>query len=251
MALALGAGMLSPLSAAWAGGSVNLAGPVWYWTGSQMSDGSQIEPGDPTRYSIQFHDDGTMAFRLDCNRASGRVELGDQSMKIVIGPTTLIACPPDTLAPEFSGQLQSVYAYHMDGSDLILDLTVDSGIMRFAPAAPARQTLTGTVTYLERIALDPGSTVEVVLEETSRLDTAATQIARQVIRPRTQVPIAFSLSFDPGVIDPRGRYSIRARITDSSGVLRFMSTTANPVLTNGAPSDKVEVVLRPVGRAGP
>ena len=50
---------------------------------------------------------------------------------------------------------------------------------------------------------------------------------------------------DAGVIDARRRYTVQATIT-IDGQVAFRTTTAHPVLTNGAPSAGVEVVVQPV-----
>ena len=56
-------------------------------------------------------------------------------------------------------------------------------------------TVTGTVTYRERIALPPDAVVEIKLLDVSPMDVAATLIAEQAIIPQHQVPIAFALPY--------------------------------------------------------
>lgn len=96
-------------------------------------------------------------------------------------------------------------------------------------------TVTGTVFYLERIALPPGAVVTVQLADVSRADAPADIIAKEVITPTTQVPIPFSLSYDPARIVATHTYVVQARM-EVEGKLRFISTTSNPVITNGKPS---------------
>ncbi len=104
--------------------------------------------------------------------------------------------------------------------------------------------VTGSVTYRERIALPPGATVTVRLQDVSRADAPAEVLAEQVIVPTTQVPIPFALTYDPARIDARHRYSVGVRI-EVDGKLWFVSDTHNGVLTQGAPTE-VEVVVRRV-----
>jgi putative lipoprotein len=104
--------------------------------------------------------------------------------------------------------------------------------------------VTGHVTYRERIALPPGATVTVRLQDVSRADAPAEVLAEQVIVPTTQVPIPFALEYDPARIDARHRYSVGARI-EVAGKLWFVSDTHNGVLTEGGPS-QVDVVVRRV-----
>jgi putative lipoprotein len=76
------------------------------------------------------------------------------------------------------------------------------------------------MTYLQRIALEPGSTATVVLEDISRADAAATVVAEQVIEiDDQQVPIPFELSADRSELDDRFSYSVRANLTGRHGEL--------------------------------
>src|SRR5690606_21357455 len=57
-----------------------------------------------------------------------------------------------------------------------------------------------------------------------------------------QVPIPFELPYDPAAIDAAGTYLLSARISEG-GQVTFASQTGVPVLTNGAPTSNVEVVV--------
>jgi uncharacterized lipoprotein YbaY len=117
------------------------------------------------------------------------------------------------------------------------------------PALPGQ--LTGTVTYLQRIALEPNAVIEVHLEDVSLADAPARLIATQVITSEgQQVPIAYELSYDPAQIDPRNRYAVRARIT-VDGALTWISTRMHPVLTQDNPVTGVEIVVEPVPSVAP
>ena len=60
-----------------------------------------------------------------------------------------------------------------------------------ADESVALGTVTGTVTYRERIALTPEAMVEVQLLDVSIADASAKLIAEQTIKPQHQVPIPF------------------------------------------------------------
>jgi len=105
--------------------------------------------------------------------------------------------------------------------------------------------VTGSVTYLQRIALSPAAVVQVQLVDVSRADAPAVVLAEQTFRPAHQVPIPFELIYDGSRIDPAHRYAVQARITDGDR-LAFMNDRVFPVITNGAPT-VVEVVVRLVG----
>lgn len=105
--------------------------------------------------------------------------------------------------------------------------------------------VTGTVAYLPRIALPPQAVVEVKLLDVSQADAPAITIAEQTIATNgRQVPIPFSLSYDPEAIDPRHRYAVQARILVNDR-LRWINTTQYPVITQGN-SSNVDVLVEPV-----
>ena len=102
-------------------------------------------------------------------------------------------------------------------------------------------TVTGSVTYRERMVLTPQAVVEVQLLDVSIADAPAKQIAVQPIQPKHQVPIPFELTYDPAEIDERMTYAVRAIIRDR-GRLMFTTDRSYRVLTRGYPS-QVELVL--------
>lgn len=102
--------------------------------------------------------------------------------------------------------------------------------------------LTGTVTYLPRIALPPDAAVVVRLLDVSRADAPSETLAEETVSTEgASVPIPFALRYDADQVDARRRYVVRAEIRDALGDLIWTTDTAVPVLTNGAPSSGVEV----------
>lgn len=101
--------------------------------------------------------------------------------------------------------------------------------------------LTGSVTYLERIALAPDAVITVELQDVS---TGVVSVIASVDVPAEgrQVPIPFELPYDAATIDPAGTYLASARITQGGQII-FQSQTGVPVLTNGAPTSNVEIVV--------
>ena len=97
---------------------------------------------------------------------------------------------------------------------------------------PAERTLavTGSIAYRERIALPPTARIEVRLDDVSRADAPATNMATQSFASEgKQVPFAFTLTVDRADIDPRHSYAVSARITDADGKLMFITDTRNSV----------------------
>ncbi len=117
------------------------------------------------------------------------------------------------------------------------------------PSVPV-SAVTGTVTYLVRSALPPTAVIEVVLQDVSKMDAPAETISSQRIEANgKQVPFPYVLKYDPAKIDDRNTYAVRATIKDGDQLL-FTSTTHNPVITRGAPTAGVEIIVEPVASTG-
>ena len=128
----------------------------------------------------------------------------------------------------------------------IMFLTAFSSVaLSIAPASAARMTLSGTVTYRERIAL-PAAVVEVRLLDASLADAPSTTIASTTIKTDRQVPIPYRLRFDREAIQPGHRYALQATIL-VDGKMWFTTTTAYPVLADGR--DKTDLILERVQAA--
>jgi len=110
----------------------------------------------------------------------------------------------------------------------------------------AAATVTGTVTYRERIALPPNAVIKVQLVDVSRADAPAIVLGEQVLQASgRQPPFAFEISYDPAKIVANYSYAVQARI-EVDGRLRFISDQHYGVITRGAP-DHVDMVLKSVG----
>jgi putative lipoprotein len=108
-------------------------------------------------------------------------------------------------------------------------------------ASRARAQVTGTVSWRERIMLPPGTVLVVTLQDVSQADAPAKLIAAQRLEGAFAPPVKFALRYDPAKLNPAHRYTVSARI-EVEGKLRFISDTAHPVLTQGAP-DTAEVMV--------
>lgn len=110
---------------------------------------------------------------------------------------------------------------------------------------PADETITGTVSYLPRIALPPDAIVEVSLVDVSRADAPAITLSSQkIVSGGRQVPFPFTLLYDSEQINPQFSYAVQSRIT-VGGDLKFVTTARFPVITNGYPTE-VEVQVEPI-----
>ncbi len=104
--------------------------------------------------------------------------------------------------------------------------------------------LTGTVAYRERMALRMDAVITVRLSDVSRMDAPSILIAEETIEARGKsVPIPYRLTYDPSRIEERNTYAVRAEIRGADGQLMWTTDTVVPVLTRGAPSDGVDIML--------
>lgn len=100
----------------------------------------------------------------------------------------------------------------------------------------------GSITYRERVALPADARVEIqLLDVTDESEATPPLIAERLLDAPGQIPIAFTLGYDPGAIDATHTYSLRVRIR-VDGELWFASPFDLRVLTGGNP-DRVEVLL--------
>ena len=111
---------------------------------------------------------------------------------------------------------------------------------------PGTALMSGSVFYLQRIALPPDAEVSVTLQDVSRADAPAVELASTTFQSEgRQVPLPFTLTYEPGKIDAAATYSLAARISNA-GELLWISDAQTPVLTRGAPMDSIEVRVAPV-----
>jgi putative lipoprotein len=117
------------------------------------------------------------------------------------------------------------------------------------PAETPSSVITGTVTYLQRMALPPNAVIDVKLEDVSQANAPAQVIVEQKLTlGNRQVPILYELKFDPAKVDARHSYALSATIS-LDGVTRFAHEQPYPVLTMGNTSH-VDMVLQQVNGEG-
>jgi putative lipoprotein len=106
------------------------------------------------------------------------------------------------------------------------------------------QSIEGSATYRERVALPPAAVFEAVLEDVSRADAPAETIGRTRVPSPGNPPFAFTIAYDPAKIQSGHRYVGRARILLDE-ILVFTTDTGSAVITGGNPT-KVSLMLRRV-----
>ena len=78
-----------------------MTGSEWQLVSIQSGDGDPLQPANPEDYRIAFDAAGSFAAQVDCNRVLGDWSLENQKLTIQAGPTTLAACPPESLSETF------------------------------------------------------------------------------------------------------------------------------------------------------
>jgi uncharacterized lipoprotein YbaY len=123
---------------------------------------------------------------------------------------------------------------------------LDIFVEPIATDTPLSGVITGTVTYVQRIALPADAQIEVILVDNSATDVVTQLIGQQlIITNGRQVPIAFAIEYPSEQIDPAHVYTLQARITLGNQPL-FDTAQPSEVLTAGNPVTGVEIVLQPV-----
>ncbi|MDT7856743.1 META domain-containing protein [Rubrivirga sp. S365] len=226
-----------------------VVGPTW-----QLTSVGTVAAAGPEA-TITFEPDGRVFGTTGCNRFFGTYDLGSNgALTLSEVGSTRMACPPIDMTQEagFLDALDRAERVLVEGDQLSL-VADDERLLRFRSTAgsTANATLSGTVTYLPRIALPPDAVVAVRLIDVNRGDAQAQAVAEnRVETDGGQVPIPFSLRYDASQIQPSNRYVVRAEIYDADGTALWTTDTSYPVLTNGAPSDDVEIRVAQVTETG-
>jgi len=103
--------------------------------------------------------------------------------------------------------------------------------------------VSGMVNCLHSIALPPDAVIHVILVDVTSPDTPRAIAAQTITRP-SRMPFPFKINYDASGIDPEHTYSVQACIR-FSGQVRFASTKAHPVITQGH-IGTAEVIVEPV-----
>lgn len=112
--------------------SPSLAGVVWQWSETQMSDGTLITPNRPANFYLSFNADGSVAGQIDCNRAFGSYSTDGTKITMMLA-TTRMYCGDDSQDTTFSLHMAQVTSFVIRDGKLALAMPMDSGIVIFEP----------------------------------------------------------------------------------------------------------------------
>lgn len=114
-----------------------LAGTSWQLVEFQGGDDTILRPDDSAKYTLEFHDDGRLTARIDCNRGMGTWSSSGPN-QITLNPMALTRaqCAEGPLHDHIVKQLEFISSYVIRDGHLFLALEADGGIYEFEPANP-------------------------------------------------------------------------------------------------------------------
>ena len=128
------AGASGAASGSSGGGGGDLTGKTWQLTAiTEKVPAFQgvVPEADQANYTIEFKSDGTFTAKADCNQLSGTyTTTSTGGLTIVLGPSTLVACPEGSLAPQYVTGLGNAASYALANGQLTITLK-DEGTLVF------------------------------------------------------------------------------------------------------------------------
>ncbi len=128
-------------------------------------------------------------------------------------------------------------------------VVVFGGAVGCASSGPATVRLSGTVGYVEDMALPAGALVTIALHEQRTAEHDDVEIARRVIETSEEPPVPFSVSLPGGGIDPDAMYTVDAWISAGSRNRISGSSKARTslmALTSLSPGTRTATLRSPV-----
>ncbi|MCJ7660468.1 MAG: YbaY family lipoprotein, partial [Anaerolineales bacterium] len=183
--------------------------------------------------------DNQVSGSAGCNTYSGAYERTTTDLTVGSLNITQMSCstPEGSMEQEtqYFTLLQSSAFFNIDQKLSIMNQANEKTLVYDAAVI-------GTIITTGEAALPENSVVQVTLSDVSLADAAAIVIGEQIINNPSGFPIPFQVTYNPEVIDQRFTYAIGVRITDESGTLLYINTSAYNVITQGNQS-VVEVTV--------
>lgn len=128
---------------------------VWQWTTLTAIDGAVTPIDTPESYFLALMDDGTYAFRADCNNGAGAYTLDGDNVTLGPAAVTLAACGADSQSEPFVNNLALARTLGFDPEGNLLLTLADGAIMGFADGGPFAGTTTGALAQGDTATTDP------------------------------------------------------------------------------------------------
>jgi heat shock protein HslJ len=231
-----------------------LEGTSWDVIAYNNGKGGVVSVIVGTEITADFGENDQLTGSAGCNNYVAEYETEGKYITVSSAvATTRKACQEAVMEQEngYLDALETADTYKIEGANMEMrtaDGAKVAGFQQASTGGPEEAVITGVVTYRQRIALPEDAVIAVQLRDVSLMDVASQLLGEEVIQTNgRQVPIPYTVAYDPGEIDERHTYSMSARIEDGAGKLLFISDTSVPVITHGAPTKDVEIVAVPTG----
>lgn len=142
--------------------------------------------------------------------------------------------------------INDAFTFQLNG-DTLTATQYDQGVYGGNPPTLYRATgvVTGTVSYLQKIALPDNAVVEVYLVDVTDANAPAKYLSGVSFTTHgKQAPLEFAVPYAGSQIQASAKYVVQAFIS-ADGKLLFKNSNGVAVLTNGAPMSGVEIVVEP------
>ena len=125
---------------------------------------------------------------------------------------------------------------------IVLFFTIVGLLLVACSSGSSEATVSGNVVSKESVTLPDGATIQVQIQDVSLADAAAKIIGEETIDGGGKsLPIPYEVAYDASTIEDRNSYSMSVRIEDKDGSLIYISDTNTPVITNGSPTQNVDI----------
>ncbi len=108
-----------------------LVGKTWQWVRFINPATGPEAIVEPNLYTLQLLADGRVSLQADCNTGSGVYRLDGGGITITIEDVSQTVCPANSRSDDFLRYLEAAVIWFMDETDLLFDLPMDTGTMRF------------------------------------------------------------------------------------------------------------------------
>lgn len=108
-----------------------LVGKTWQWIRFiNPATGPEVIV-EPNLYTLQLLADGRVSIQADCKTGGGGYRLDGGSITITIEDASQTVCAANSRSDDFLRYLEAAAIWFMDETDLLFDLPMDTGTMRF------------------------------------------------------------------------------------------------------------------------
>jgi heat shock protein HslJ len=98
----------------------DVIGDTWRLASLQEAGASPILVQDPSRYTLQFGDDGQLLVRSDCNSCGGSYSLTGSSLEVGPLVCTRAFCGEASLDGRFTGTLDRARSVALDDDEMMI-----------------------------------------------------------------------------------------------------------------------------------